>query len=146
MSKYREIKTEFRNADSLIKALQELNIPFDVAADPHKPELPLFDWHRIKRPQAASIAIRKDFIDHHWSNTGSWMGASNDIGFAWNGQQFTAIVSDYDQGREGVIQGLGKVTQRYAVIESRRLALRRGLTIQEEQLSDGSIRLVCKRR
>ena len=146
MSRYKMIATEFRNLESLKQALTLLEIPFDLATNPTEPNLPMFGYHNDRRPESASIAIRKTWVNKHWSNTASFQGNSNDIGFAWDGQQYAAIVSDYDEGRPGVIQAMDKLRQQYSLIELRRQAYQRGYTVQERPLPDGSVQLRMIRR
>lgn len=96
MSKYREIKTEFRTLESLIRALHDIDAKYEIAEDPTQPGLPLYGYKQDIRPERASIVLRRDWVNKHWS-----MGLSNDIGFAWNGSEYSAIISEYDSGNGG---------------------------------------------
>lgn len=152
MSKYREIKTEFRNLDSLKKALADCGVPYQIAANPRVPDLGLYGYHDDLRPEQASIVINREWINDHWSGVGVigknyYRGISNDIGFAWDGSQFTGIVSDYDQTRQGVTDALNKLRQRYGFHEVQRLARSKGYTVRETATdTSGQIRLVLVRR
>lgn len=146
MSKYKQISTEFRNLETLKSALSEMGVPYEVAAAPKTPSLSLIGYHGDIRPEKASLVIRREWLNKHWSNNGgNYLGASNDIGFAWDGKQFTAIVSEYDSGREGVIAGLKALRQKYAVKELTRKARETGRTVTETTLSDGTVRLELRR-
>lgn len=146
MSKYREIQTEFRNGESLVKALTDLGVPHELAPNLKAPSLALMGYMDDKRPERASIAIRRQWINEHWSNTGSYHGISNDIGFAWNGSQYAAVVSDYDESRAGVQAGLAAIRQRYAFHEVSRLARAKGYNVNQSAGADGHIRLTLVRR
>ena len=141
MSAYREIKTEFRNAASLRKALEELGIVCDTTSDTKANIYPLFGYQGDQRPETVNIRIRRHWVNQNWSG-----GSSNDIGFAWDGKQYVAIVSEYDRGLPKVQAGLDQLRQRYAVIELRRQAKSRGYNVTEQYQEDGSIRLQLVRR
>lgn len=150
MSKYKLIQTEYRNFASLKKALADLNIPFEEAANPTQPTMEMYGYQNDLRPQRASIVIRRDWLNKNWSQwqLGSRInpGASNDIGFAWNGSQFAALVSEYDQDQNGVVAGLQKLQQRYAFHEVNRQARAKGYTVRESRTVDGAIEMVLVRR
>lgn len=141
MSAYREIKTEFRNAASLHKALEDLGIVYEAAEDVKQNSLALFGYQGDKRPEHVNIRIRRHWVNQNWSG-----GSSNDIGFAWDGKQYVAIVSEYDRGLPKVQAGLDQLRQRYAVIELRRQAKSRGYNVTEQYQEDGSVRLQLVRR
>lgn len=152
MSKYREIKTEFRNLDSLKRALWDvLGTNYSIAVDCRKPDLPMYGYHNDLREEKASIVINREWVNDHWSGTKSgsnyYRGISNDIGFAWDGNQYSAIVSDYDQSRQGVTEAMNKLRQRYGFHEVQRLARAKGYTVRETATDNsGQIRLVLVRR
>lgn len=141
MSAYREIKTEFRNAASLRQALDDLGIVYDTTSDTKANTLSLFGFHGDQRPEKVNIAIRRHWVNQNWSG-----GMSNDIGFAWDGKQYAAIVSDYDGGLQKVQTGMDLLKQRYAVLELRRMARSRGYNVTEQYQEDGSVRLQLVRR
>lgn len=140
MSKYKVIQTEYRTYDSLKKALADLKLECEFAKDVKCPTLPLYGYANDQRPEQASIAMRRPVVNRYSG------GASNDIGFAWNGQAFEAIVSDYDQSCPGVVEMLNRLKQRYAYHEINRQARLKGYTAVEQNMPDGSIRLTLTRR
>lgn len=137
MSAYREIRTEFRNLESFRKALADLGQPFDVAPDPAQPTLPLYGYHADERPEHASFVIRRREVNKAWSG-----GASNDLGFAWDGQQVRVIISDFDSGVQQERAALDHLRQRYAFHEINRQARARGLLVRETTTVDGRINIV----
>lgn len=139
MSKYKEIKTEFRNLTSLLKALEDLGYTSDqveVAPDAKEPTLPLYGYLNDMREERASVRIDRKYVGR----------ASNDVGFAWNGSSYTAIISDYDSQTHFSDYKVQRLTQRYALHEVKRQARLKGYSVQEFQQPDGSIRLVCRGR
>jgi hypothetical protein len=138
MSKYKTIQTEFRNAESLKKALADLDCNPDYAPDLKVPSLHLYGYRSDIRPEVASIVIRRREVNRLFSG-----GASNDIGLAWNGKAYVAIISDYDSSASASF--LPKLKQRYALHEVRRQAHAKGYTIRESA-ENGVIRLQLVRR
>jgi hypothetical protein len=139
MSRYKEIKTEFRSLTSLLKALEDLSYTADqieVAPDVKVPTLPMYGYMNDVRPERASVRIPRSHVGR----------ASNDVGFAWNGSSFTAIISEFDSGTHFDSQKVQRLTQRYALHEVKRQARLKGYSVQEVQNTDGSIRLVCRGR
>lgn len=143
MSKYKTIQTEYRNLASLKQALCDVlsdESAFEVARDPKTPCLPLFDWHGLQRPERASLRIPRQIVNRYSS------GASNDVGFAWDGRCYQAIVSEYDQGKYGCADLLRQIRQRYALHEVRRQAKAKGYTVREAPQPDGSILITLNHR
>lgn len=140
MSKFKRIETQFRNAHSLFAALRELEIPHDVANRVNTPSLPLYGYQGDEREEKASIRINRATVNN-WSG-----GASNDIGFAWNGKTFEAIVSNYDRRQPRVQQFLRRLKQTYSKVEVRRQAKAKGYYVSEKKEADGTIRMVLARR
>ena len=141
MSKFKAIETEFRNAASLENALKECGVSFEKAADVKTPDLVMHGYQGDERKERCSYRINKQFVNKNWGT-----GASNDIGFAWNGKTFTAIVSSYDQGRSSVTAKMNHIKQRYARAEIVRQAKMKGYFVNEKTQADGSIRLQMVRR
>jgi len=142
MSKYKVINTQFKNARSILNALEDLEIQPDVAEDVYQLTLHLFGYQGDLRAEKASIAVRRADVNK-WS--GGW---SNDIGFAWNEEQqvFDAIVSEYDERNAGCTRLMNKIRQRYAYHEISEKAAERGYTIAAEQEVDGVIHLSFAKR
>lgn len=146
MSKYRLIKTEYRTLESLIKALDDLKIPYKRAANPKQPSVEMYGYCDDLRPERGSIVIDRKWLNENWSGSRACHGISNDLAFAWDGQQYTAIVSDYDQGRPGVAEGMNKLRQRYGYHESMRLLRSKGYTVKSTASDNGQIRVTFVKR
>lgn len=143
MSRYKTIQTEFRHLESLKAALLEiLGSPeaLEVAKDPRTSTLPLYGYVGDQRLERVGLRIPRQHVNRFSG------GSSNDIGFAWDGRSFTAIVSEYDQGNPGSKRLLNQVRQTYALHEVRRQAHAKGYTVQQHAGSDGSIQLTLVRR
>jgi len=139
MSKYKEIQTEFRSLTSLLTALKDLGYDeskVEIAPDPKVPSIPLVGYMGDTRPERASVRIPRQFVGR----------ASNDIGFAWDGSAYKAMISDYDSSATFNEQRVNTLKQRYALHEVKRQAKMKGYAVQEVAQGDGSIRLVCVRR
>ena len=140
MSKYKTIETEFRNAESLSKALQEIIEQPGLESFPLDKPQHLVGYRGDQRPERSQFIIRQQAVNRYSG------GSSNDIGFTWNGRAYTAIVSEYDSGREGVTAMLSKVKQRYAYHEVSRQAHIKGYTVREHTLPNGAIQLTLSHR
>lgn len=127
MSKYMEITVSFKNRSSLIKALQNLQVPYEVSEGN---SLSLYGFQGDKRPEQAALVIRRKELNKYSG------GASNDLGFAWNGKEFTLIVSEYDNHRPGVQSLLRQIKQEYAVEETSRLAKAKGYKVTRQKEGD----------
>ena len=86
MSAYKEFNSiAFNNGELLVQALAEMGFTAEIGQS-----LPLYGFQGDQRDQRAQIVIRRNQIG----------SLSNDLGFAWNGQAFIPIISEYDaQGR-----------------------------------------------
>ncbi len=137
MSVYKEVKTEFRNLDSLKKALADVGfkeIEVDVSRS-NSLFLKGFGYeYNNLNVRKGTIAIRK-----------SEYGGYEDTGFSWDAQSksFTAIISTHYPFNE---EKLTQVKQRYAYHEVTRNARVRGYNIKETTDVDGTIRLQLVRR
>ena len=141
MSKYLEIRCAFRNLDSLRKALADCGVSFNQAANPRVPDLPMVDYVGQQRPERGSIVIGRDWVNKNWSG-----GLSNDLGFAWNGKEYAAIISEYDEGKDKVQAGMNQLRQRYGYHESMRLLRSKGYTVKETVSAGGQIRVTFAKR
>lgn len=141
MSKFKAIETEFKNAASLERALTDIGITFEKAQNVKVPDLHLYGYQGDKRAERASFRIDRQILNSQWKT-----GASNDLGFTWNGSSFDAIVSNYDQGQRGVVKKMNAIKQRYARAELLRQARIKGYFVKESTQADGSIRLQMARR
>ncbi len=139
MSKYKTIQTEFRNLESLKKALSDFGYDLskiEIARNPKVNDLPMIGYLNDVRPELAAIRIPKALVG----------SASNDLGFAWNGKAYTMIVSDYDSHTHMTEAHQNKIAQRYAYHEVVRSAKAKGYTIQQTTQQDGTIIMNLVRR
>ena len=91
MSAYQSQQTQFKDEDSLIKALCDNGFAREQIEVHEEPQV-LIDYHGKPRPQHGTIIIRRKYVG----------GAANDIGFNKNAEGFyEAHVSDYDRHRHG---------------------------------------------
>lgn len=105
MSHYTEIQTEFRDRESLIRALNDLAYTADQIEQHEQPQA-LFGYHGDERPETANIIIRRKHIG----------SASNDVGFVKDKKtgQYRAIISDYDGQQTWTQEKQNRLANRYA--------------------------------
>lgn len=90
MSEYTERKTQFKDGQTLIEALKQMGFP-EVENHIGKPQ-PLVDYVGVPRGDMADIIVRRKHVP----------GSSNDLGFRREADgTYTAVVSDYDNIRQG---------------------------------------------
>lgn len=136
MSAYKVIRTEFRNLDSLIKALEDIGKgSFDFCA-PQQNDLRL-EGYMGRSSDMACLRLPK-----------STCGAYEDTGFAWDAatRTYRAIISTHDDSVNFGETALARVRQRYAVHEVRRQARSKGYNVQEQSHADGTVRMILVRR
>jgi hypothetical protein len=103
MSAYKKIECEIVDKDCLLEALKLLGFLPDVFVEPEK----LKGYRGDQRNEVANIIISREQVN-------KFTGASNDIGFLWNGSEnkYDFIVSDYDVAKkmdQRIIQAYVKV-------------------------------------
>ena len=88
MSAYKKIECDIVDKDSLLEALELL----DLNAKVHENPINLKGYRGDTRNEKANIIIDKTQVN-------KFTGASNDIGFLWNdaSNKYEFIVSEYDQ-------------------------------------------------
>lgn len=88
MSAYKKIECDIVDKDSLMEALELL----DLEAEVHENPINLKGYRGDVRNEKAHIVIDKQQVN-------KFTGASNDIGFLWNKAEnkYEFIVSEYDQ-------------------------------------------------
>jgi hypothetical protein len=132
MSKYRRIETKFKDEATLRQALadvcQERGITFEAGEGLH-----LYGYMGDQRSETAELVIRRNFLDR----------ASNDMGFhRLPDGSFEVIRSEFDSRPERVaVHITNRVKQRYARLQVEKVALARGLRVEEIRENDGVIRL-----
>ena len=86
MSAYKTIECDIVDKDKLIEALNLLNLNPEI----YENEQSLFGYRGDQRKEKAHIIIRRN-------NINQYTGASNDIGFFFNGEKYNIIISEYDK-------------------------------------------------
>ncbi len=143
MSAYKTIETQFKNLESLLAALTDLGYTKEqvqVAPNPKTATLPMYGYRNDLRPEKCGVRIARQHIG----------GASNDVGFAWDGQAWRAIISEFDMQANYPtamnVQRQAQLKQRYAYHETRHIARIKGYSVQETKMPDGTIRLTLNHR
>lgn len=103
MSAYKRIECEFKDRETLIEALDFLDLEYQQFDSPEN----LKGWKNDTRNEKANIIVSKESLNKNLT------GASNDLGFLWNEeeQRFEMICSQYDQSRnvdKKIIQSYSK--------------------------------------
>lgn len=86
MSAYKKIECDIVDKDKLIEALNLLNLNPEI----YTTEQTLYGYRGDERKEKAHIIIRRN-------NINKYTGASNDIGFYFNGEKYDIIISEYDK-------------------------------------------------
>ena len=133
MSHFTTIRTQIKNIDFLLKALEDLGFN---TVEVHKKAQHLYGFLDDIRPENAEVIIRRKFIS----------SASNDIGFKKQSDgTFQAIISEYDRFKYSQ-EWINNLTQRYGYHCLKETAPLQGFTIEEEEtLEDGTLRVVVGR-
>jgi len=142
MSKYKLIKLEIKDKDSLIKALGDLgfsegNGGLEVA-NGHENNLSLYGYQGDRRAETANIRIPRHRV----------ATAANDIGFAFDKEtgSYRAIISEFDSGdrkekRAGSPKWQNRLKQRVSYHTVSKAAKRKGYRVKEVATKDGTVRL-----
>lgn len=127
MSKYRRIKTEYRDRKALESALNDLGVPFESGTN-----LTMYGYMGDARPERADVVIRRQHISH----------ASNDLGFARQPDGvYEAIVSEFDSTQARAVSYLQQIKARYAYHALVNAARSKGYAVRELSNSNGVVRL-----
>lgn len=87
MSAYKKIECNIVDKDTLLEALKLLGLKTEVFNEPKH----LFGYKGDQRQETAHIVVLRQELNDKFT------GASNDIGFLWNGEKYDFIISDYDK-------------------------------------------------
>ena len=143
MSKYRVIKTEFKNGESLVKALSDMGLPFEKAASLRENGLTLeTHWNSFGGVnKQVAIGMSRGSLRTHG------LQVMDGIGFTWSGQGYDVVIDHYDEEKSQVTAMLAQLKQRYGLHEVNRLARQKGYTVRESaSAADGTIRLILVKR
>ena len=130
MSHFTKIKTQIKDREALVAALQKV-MGFRHL-EVHDVPQHLYGYQADERPETAEVIIRREYIGR----------ASNDVGFKLQPDgTYQAIVSKWDSGRFNDAW-MGRLTQAYAYQVVKEQAEIMGLEIESEQVVNGEVRLV----
>ena len=131
MSKYKEIRTVYKNTRSLVKAIESVTGKRPtVSREPQS----LYGYTGDKRAEKAHVIIPRITVNNFSG------GSSNDIGFVKENGTYKSIVSEFDERQAGSIGLLKKIKQEYSLAETKRLARTRGYSSgKPERKEDGTI-------
>jgi hypothetical protein len=129
MSKYAEIKCEFKDADVLVKALAEVGYS---EVELHTGEgKNLVGYHGDTRKEKANVIVRRKFVG----------GASNDIGFKLNASgSYDAIISEYDSYKHNDAW-MSKLKVSYSELTYKKKAMRMGFRFVGKIVENGKTEL-----
>ncbi len=132
MSHFTTVQTQFINRENLVKALGEVGYNnIEVYDAP----LNLYGFQGDMREQKAEIIIRRQFVGN----------ASNDIGFRKNTNNcYEAIISNFDRTKHNDVW-LGKLSQRYGILSTTQELKKKGFSLKQETLANGTIRLIARK-
>ncbi|GET35605.1 DUF1257 domain-containing protein [Microseira wollei] len=135
MSHFTAIKTQIRDLNALVKALEDIG--FKDKLEIHETAQGLYGFQDDLRPETAEVIIRRKYLG----------AASNDIGFKkQEDDTYEAVISSYDRAYNYGQQWVNELTQRYGYHTLMATAPAQGFTIEEEEtLADGTIRVVVGR-
>jgi hypothetical protein len=148
MSKYKRIACEFKNGESLLKALQDAGLKFEQARNLRENTVAVHthwkDYGSTEQPCA--LAIQKDDLSQGFLSRGAQWGSMDGMGFAWNGSGYDLIQDQHDQSRPEMGALLDQLKQRYSYHEISRQARAKGYTVRELPGQNGTINLVLVKR
>lgn len=135
MSHFTAIKTQIRDVNALVKALEDVG--FKDKVELHETAQGLYGFEGDLREETAEVVIPRKHLG----------SASNDIGFKKQEDgTYEAVISDYDRAYHYSEQWLNQLTQRYGYHMLMAIAPEQGFTVEEEEvLEDGTIRVVVAR-
>lgn len=133
MSHFTRIRTQLRDAETLVEALHAVGHPH---VEVHDHPQTLYGYQGDPRPEKAEVVIRREHIG----------SASNDIGFTRRPDgSFEAIISEYDRSRYDKAW-LTRLTHSYSHAATLRYAATHGYEVATDELQeDGTRRLTLRR-
>lgn len=132
MSRYCTVRTEFRDKEALIMALQETGGWQPEQIEVHDVPQHLRGYQGDQRQETAHIIIRRKYIG----------SASNDLGFVRKEDgSYEAIISAYDSNKYGETW-TGQLKGNYAFHKLRRQQESRGRSVNRERLPNGRQRVI----
>jgi hypothetical protein len=136
MSHYRQIKTSITNKESLIAALNTLNLNPAVAAQGRSLTMQNSYSRQdvdIIVTQAALVAVGLMRNEFTWGR-----------GLGWRADEDGTLGMVYDPTDASKFQGaIDRINQEYAVTEAVALATANGYSVNREVLPDGTVTLNC---
>lgn len=140
MSHYKKITCEIKNPASLVAALQKLGLDPQFGLNLKVNDQVLKNrWGSMISSAVdhnCAIVVTRETIASKADDM-RFYGGFNGVGFEWNGYGYDMIMD----GNGGPCADT--IKQTYALIETKRLAELQGYTVEEEYMTDGTIRLTC---
>jgi hypothetical protein len=132
VSAYQEIKTEFRDLESLVAALMATGTrahPTGLTRDQievHPNGANLVGYHGDTRAQRAHVIVRRNHVG----------SAANDIGFELVDGRYVARISDFDRNHHGA-EWQSRLSAQYTRSQVHASARRAGYRVTERQDTQG---------
>lgn len=130
MSHYTQVRTQFKDREVLLQALEACGYHPQVFEQAQH----LYGYRGDVRPETAEVVIPRAQL----------FSAANDLGFKRQ-EDGTYNVIMFDYGRDLQQRIMQKVTQRYATIKATKTLKAKGYQVRQTQQADGSVRLVAQR-
>ena len=138
MSVYKEIKTEFRNPQSLLAALADVGAIFDCP-DAKSNIAKLTSHWRGNPAQDVAVAVNRENARR------AGLGDYDGVGFRWTGDGYAVVQDRLDANSARITKSMDQLKQRYAFHEVTRQAKAKGYTVQTRE-ENGTLRLTLVRR
>lgn len=139
MSIYKEIKTEFKNPESLLAALADLSAACECKDPLQNISKLISHWHS-NPPQDVAIAINRE------NAVRVGLGDYDGFGFRWTGVGYAVVQDRLDENKPTIQKKMNELRQRYAYHEVSRQAKAKGYTLTEEKDPSGVIRITLRAR
>ena len=128
MSAYHSLKTEFKDKDCLIAALNDMGY---TEVEDHEIAQNLYGYHGDMRSDKANIIVRRRYIG----------SAANDLGFIRNQDgSYSSIVSEYDSGKHNTTWFAG-LKAKYSERGALKVAAKNGFKYLGKSVVNGKIQM-----
>lgn len=128
MSKFHEVRTQFKDRESLVEALADLGY---TKVEVHDVAQSLYGYKGDRRAEKANVIVRRQFVG----------SASNDIGFVQHADgTFGAVISEYDSRRHNAAW-VTSLTKCYAEKAALKQAKRLGFKVVRKEQKNGKTQI-----
>lgn len=126
MSHYQTNQIDMKDGESIIAALEALNIEYERADDLTRNSVTLHNtWGHGHT--AAAIVVQKDAARRHG------LGSCGGIAFVWDAGQYHLAQDELDMQAPRVVKTLGQLKQHYGVHKAAKVLKRQGWIIKTEE-------------